>query len=139
MKLSRITLRLAIPVVAACAIAHSSNTDKKTATASPRISATFSKAAVRALSTIDSTRNKQLLDAAMIDLSTAQSTHTELQVVWHIQLFEEIHRLHDAAAGHDEDRTCIIAWLPKLRGLSAEIPKQCPRLSAEEMKEVSQP
>lgn len=128
--------------------------------ASPRIGVAFSKAAVKALLTIEGTRDKGLLDAAMIDLSAAQSTHAELTVVWHIQLFQEIYGIHEltrqmrvraekeeslahpdgapadhgANGAHDEDQACIVAWLPRLRALSAEIPKQCPRFSPEEMK-----
>lgn len=108
-------------------------------TASPRISAAFSRAATKALLTIEGTHNKQLLDAAMIDLSAAHSTQAELRIVWHIQIFEEIYSIHDMGGGHDEDRACTIAWLPKLRARSAEVPKQCPQMTAEEMKEASRP
>ena len=94
--------------------------------ASPRIGVAFSKAAVRALLTIEGTRDKGLLDAAMIDLSAAHSTHAELTVVWHVQLFQEIYGIHEMIEAHDEDQACIVAWLPRLRALSAEVPKQCP-------------
>lgn len=33
---------------------------------------------------------------------------------------------HGANEAHDEDQACIVAWVPKLRALSAGIPKQCP-------------
>ena len=119
--------------VAACAVAQNGKS------ANPKIGAAFGKAAVKALLTIEGTRDKQLIDAAMINLSAAHSTHAELKVVWHVQLFQQIYSIHEMARGHDEDQGCIIAWLPKLRALSAEIPKQCPHLSAEEMKEMALP
>jgi hypothetical protein len=88
----------------------------------------------------------------MIDLSSAETNHTEVSVVWDIQLFEAIHGIHEAvrqsqlsaeraeaeaysdrapaylesSAAHDEDHACIVAWVPRLRALSAKTPKQCP-------------
>ena len=63
--------------------------------ASPRIGVAFSKAAIRALLTISGSANKELADAAMIDLSTAESSHAELLIVQRIQLFEEIYGVHE--------------------------------------------
>jgi len=89
----------------------------------------------------------------MIDLARAETSHTELSVVWDIQLFEAIYGVHEvvrqsllgaesaeseadpnhipagvgASEAHDEDHACIVAWLPKLRALNAKTPKQCPR------------
>jgi hypothetical protein len=109
------------------------------AKASVRVGAAFSKAAVRALLTIGGTADNRLLDAAIIDVSAAQSSHVELTVVWHIQLFQQIYAVHEIAGGHDEDQACIAAWLPKLRALSDEIPKSCPRLTSEEMAQMAKP
>jgi hypothetical protein len=120
-------------VVVACAVAQNGKS------ANPKIGAAFGKTAVKALLTIEGTRDKQLIDAAMIDLSAAHSTHAELKLVWHVQLFQQIYAIHEMAGGHEEDQGCLVAWLPKLRALSADIPKQCPHLSAEEMKEMAQP
>ncbi len=143
MKLIRVTLTKfgVLLLLAACAVAQNGDaaSTRTPKSATTKIGATFAKAAVKTLLTIEGTRDRQLLDTTMIDLSAAQSTHAELIVVWHVQLFQQIYTIHDMAIGHDEDQDCIVAWLPKLRALSAEIPKQCPHLTAKEMKEMTQP
>lgn len=154
-KKSRSTVLIATLIVQllTLGVAFGQNTPiPKSTKVAPEISVAFSKAAIKALLTIERTTNKELVDAAMIDLSGAESNHTELSVVWDIQLFEAIYGVHEAArqswaaaeraeseAGldhtpadrgaseaHDEDHACIAAWLPRLRALSAGTPKQCP-------------
>jgi hypothetical protein len=130
LKSIRVTLtQLAvILLLPACVVAQAK-------TGTPKIGTAFAKAGVKALLTIEGTHDPQLLDAAMIDLSAAHSTRAELVVVWHVQLFQQIYALHNLPGGdHYEDQGCIVAWLPKLRALSAEIPGKCPHLTAEEMK-----
>jgi hypothetical protein len=123
-----------------------------TTKANPRIGVAFSKTAVKALLTIGGSANEELADAAMIDLSAAESSHAELLIVQRIQLFQEIYRIHEitrriakgaereellanpdrppadhgANMAHDEDQACIVAWVPRLRALSPQVPKQCP-------------
>lgn len=129
----------------------------------PAISSQFAKAAIKALFTLGRTKDKQLVDAAMVDLAAAQSNRAELTITHRIQLFEQIYNLHElvrqsrlradqaedeaslpdriapkdrpASIEHDEDFACIGAWIPKLRALSAHVPKQCdhrePDLKAE--------
>jgi hypothetical protein len=59
-----------IPLLLAAYATAQIGADKKTAaSASPKINATFAKAAIKTLLTIEGTRNKELLDAEMIDLS----------------------------------------------------------------------
>jgi hypothetical protein len=103
------------------------------------VSAAFSKAAIRALLTIDRNSNKQLVDAAMVDLQAIGSTRAERSVTHEIEVFEEVHEIREktrqsaleaglyseANEAHDGDHACIAAWLPKLRALRADIPKQC--------------
>jgi len=108
----------------------------KTVSATPKIDAAFGKVAVKTLLTITGTSNKELVDAAMIDLFAADSSRLDRKVIWHIQLFQQIYGIHEMTRDHSEDQDCIIAWLPKLRALSATIPKQCPGYTAEEMKEM---
>jgi hypothetical protein len=97
--------------------------------AGPKIGPTFARVAVKTLLTIGGSRDKQLVDAAMINLSAAQSSRAELTVVQHLQLFEALYSVHQfGGLGHDEDQRCVVAWLPKLRAHSAEIPKVCPQM-----------
>jgi|HubBroStandDraft_6_1064221.scaffolds.fasta_scaffold189441_3 hypothetical protein len=117
-------------LVAATATSQSTTSPQKPSQArsNPRISVEFSKAAVRALVTIGTTRQQALVDAAMIDLSAAQSTRAESVVMWHIQLFKDTYGVNEFIGDHSGDQRCITAWLPKLRGLIPEIPNECPRL-----------
>ena len=103
------------------------------------VSAVFSKAAIKALLTIGRNSNKQLVDAAMVDLEAMGSSRAEHSVTHEIEVFQAVYDIREAGrqsdleAGlyseanqaHDKDHTCVVAWLPKLRALSAEIPKQC--------------
>lgn len=135
-------ITVAVLLLVVCAAGQSGDTAAKPTTpknAGPKIGAAFAKAAVKALLTIDGTRDKPLVDAAIIDASAEQSTQAELRVVWHIQLFQQIYALNDLVGDHYEDQRCIVAWLPKLRGLSAEVPRQCPRLTADEMGKMTRP
>jgi hypothetical protein len=125
----------------------------KSTKAAPKISVAFSKAAIKALLTIERTNNKGLVDAAMIDLAGAGSNHTELSVANDIAVFEAIYAIREmerqsslaaeraeaeadphristypeSSHAHDRDYACVAAWLPRLRALSAATPKQCPR------------
>jgi hypothetical protein len=115
------------------------------------VSAAFSKAAVKALLTIDRNSDKQAVDAVMVDLAATASTRAERSVGDEIALFEAIHSRNEWARQSDleaakamvdagmtnpgiseavearisENHSCVVAWLPKLRALSAVIPKQC--------------
>jgi hypothetical protein len=119
--------------------------------ATPKIGTAFSKAAIKALLTIERTNNRDLVDAAMIELSGAETNPTEHSVVYDIQLFEAIYARNESARQslleaeraeaeaysnqgpaymgsskvHDEDHVCIAAWLPRLRALNAQTPKRC--------------
>jgi hypothetical protein len=121
--------------------------------AASKIGVGFSKAAIKALLTLQGNSKKELLDAAMIEISVAASNRKELLIVDHIELFGQIYARHEVVRQseiaadiaesraynpadpgtyeahdevHDKDQACIVAWLPRLRALSAEIPKQCP-------------
>jgi hypothetical protein len=130
------------------------NTPTRTSTkaAPKKIGVAFSKAAIKTLFTIQGNSGKGLVDAAMIDLNVAVSNHTELLIAQRIQLFDEIYGINEmvrrmairagreesladpdlppadcgANESHDKDQACIAAWVPRLRALSAEVPKQCP-------------
>jgi hypothetical protein len=157
---SKVTIVAAALIVALLpsAVALGQNTlVPKSAGTMPKISVAFSKAAIKALLTIERANNKELVDAAMIDLAGAGATRAELSVVWDIQLFEAIYGVHEAvrqsslaaeramadadpghaptdlgaSEAHDEDHACIVAWLPRLRALSARTPKQCPHRNSE--------
>jgi hypothetical protein len=54
--------------------------------ATPKIGTAFSKAAIKALLTIEKTNNMDLLDAAMIELSGAETNPTEHSVAYDIPL-----------------------------------------------------
>jgi hypothetical protein len=107
----------------------------KSAKAATRISAAFSKAAIKALFTISRNANKQLVDAAMVDLDAAGSTDAENSLGMQIEIFASVYAAQEGARqaereaggnpGANEGHTCIGAWVPKLRILSAEIPKEC--------------
>lgn len=114
-----------VPSIAQNKTSHPSGSGTRS---NPRVSAEFAKAAVRALVTIETTRQQTLLDAAMIELSAAQSTPAESAVVWHIQLFKDAYGIHEFFGDHSEDQRCLAAWLPKLRGLNPEIPSECPQV-----------
>lgn len=88
----------------------------------PEISASFSKLALKALLAIQRQRgdDSQLVDAAMVDLQAEVSNEAEKGIVWHLGLIEFYHSRHVIDEG-----ACIFAWSPRLRALSAEIPKEC--------------
>jgi hypothetical protein len=124
----------------------------KSTQAAPKISVAFSKVAMKALLTIERTNDKELVDAAMIELAGAGSNHTELSVAHDIAVFEAIYAIREmgrqssleaeraeseadlryittdpkSSHAHDGDYACVAAWLPRLRALSAVTPKQCP-------------
>jgi hypothetical protein len=115
----------------------------KTAKAAPKITAAFSKAAIKYLFTIGRHADKNLVDAASVDLDSAASTATDKDVAGSIDIFAAIYSAQegadqarrdaaaafgDAATGSptsNQGNTCIGAWVPLLRTLSAETPKVC--------------
>ncbi|HEU0046035.1 MAG TPA: hypothetical protein VFQ43_00355 [Nitrososphaera sp.] len=107
----------------------------KSAKAAPQIGAAFSKAAIKALFTIGRNANKQLIDAAMVDLDAAGSTDAENSLGMQIETFASMYEAQERALnaereaggnpGANEGHACIGAWVPKLRALSSEIPKEC--------------
>jgi hypothetical protein len=109
------------------------------ASTAPRLSSSFSRVAVKAILTIAQERDGHLIDEAMINLTAAELTQAERKVVWHVQLFQQIYSMNELISSHAEDQECIRVWIPKLRGLSAEIPAQCPRLTNEELRRMAQP
>ena len=117
---------LAIPLFCA-ALGYAQHPTLKPA---PRLSAAFSKAAIRALLTIERSHDAKLVDAAMMDMSVASSIRAEQSVENQITFFQQLYAINDLTGNHDEDYACITTWLAKLRALSAEIPsaKQCPQL-----------
>ena len=105
----------------------------------PVIGAAFSKAAVRALLIIARSRrgantdrlestnpeDNKAIDAAMLEMSVAASTRSEVVVEKQLNSFQMIYDLHQFTGEHDRDYACIAAWVPKLRALSGATPKPC--------------
>src|ERR1700722_8909358 len=96
------------------------------------LSAPFSKAAIKALLTIGRNSDKQLVDAAMVDLQATSLSSAERAVTHQIEVFQAVYdigeagRLSTIEAGdysaastmHDKDHACVATWVPKLRALS---------------------
>ncbi|MGB7602737.1 MAG: hypothetical protein WBM24_20715 [Candidatus Sulfotelmatobacter sp.] len=100
----------------------------------PEISATFSKAAVKALVTIQGTDDERLVDAAMIEERAEQSGINEQLVGFNIELFKvakhQGRKLIELGADpgvdtEENESKCVAAWLPNLRALSKAMPKEC--------------
>ena len=93
--------------------------------ANPKISQDFSKAAIRALLTMERTHDRKLVEAAMLEMSVESSSHDEHKVEMALNAFAELYVIHGLSGTQDDDIPCFRAWLPKLRALSAAIPKEC--------------
>ncbi|MGC2475810.1 MAG: hypothetical protein WA485_15825 [Candidatus Sulfotelmatobacter sp.] len=99
--------------------------------APPDISADFSKAAVHALLTIQSTGDyhsddyeaeKRVRDAAMVDLEAETVSDNEKSVLFYVTSFRVTHNLR----GHTpQEADCMRAWLPELRAQRATNPQAC--------------
>ena len=102
--------------------------------APPEISTTFSKAAVKALLTIQRTSDERLVDAAMIEESAEESGVNEKLIGFYIEAFkvgkhtgEKLIELGaDPGVDTEENESkCVVAWLAKLRALNKAMPKEC--------------
>jgi hypothetical protein len=102
--------------------------------AAPEISEAFSKVAVKALVTIQGTSDERLIDAAMIDETAEESGFNEKLIGFNISAFRlgkhTGQKLVDLGADpgvytEENESKCVAAWLPKLRALSMEMPKEC--------------
>lgn len=91
----------------------------------PEISAAFSKAVVKALLTIQRDANKDLVDAAMVDVEAEASNYAEKGLVFNVALAEFRHHTLTTTYAHSDETACFAAWLPRLRALSADLPKEC--------------
>ena len=87
----------------------------------PEISAAFSKAAVKAQLTIQRSADNKLVDAAMVDMEAEASDQAEKEIAFHVGFIEFDHYRKEATG----ESACIIAWLPRLRALSAGTPNEC--------------
>jgi hypothetical protein len=113
----------------------------KSARTGPKITAPFSKAAVKYLSTIGRNADRSLVDAASVDFDSATSTYADKSVAGQIDIFaavysakEKARQAMDEASGSvspNEGSACIGAWVPLLRALSTETPKVCKTFMAQ--------
>src|SRR5438128_11283244 len=69
----------------------------KSAKAATRISAAFSKAAIKYLFTISRNADKNLVDAASVDLDSAASTDTDKSVAGQIDIFAAVYSSEEGA------------------------------------------